>query len=83
MTPDAARAIVRRCLDEIAPGAGGDAVAPDADLREALDLDSMDIFNLVAALSEETGVDIADREVAGLTTLDAFAGRVASASVSG
>ena len=79
MTPDDARAIVRRCLDDIAPGAGGDAVAPDADLRETLDLDSMDIFNLVAALSEETGVDIPDREVAGLTTLDAFAERLAAA----
>jgi acyl carrier protein len=83
MTPDDARALVRRCLDEIAPGAGGDAVAPDADLREALDLDSMDIFNLVAALAQESGVDIADREVAGLTTLDAFAERLASARVAG
>jgi acyl carrier protein len=84
MTRDDARAIVRRCLDDIAPGAGGETVAPDADLREALDLDSMDVFNLVAALAEEAGADIPDREVASLTTLDAFAERVvASAHVAG
>ena len=83
MTRDDARAIVRRCLDEIAPGAGAESLAPDADLRETLDLDSMDIFNLVAAISGETGIDIPDREVAALTTLDAFAARIASAHVAG
>ncbi|MFP5363025.1 MAG: acyl carrier protein [Thermoleophilia bacterium] len=81
MTHDDARAIVLRCLDEIAAGAGGETLAPDADLREALDLDSMDIFNLVTAICEQTGVDIPDREVAGLKTLDMFAARVATAAV--
>ena len=79
MTRDDARAIVRRCLDEIAPGAGAESLAPDADLRETLDLDSMDIFNLVAAVCEETGLDIPDRDLPGLLTLDAFAERVAAA----
>lgn len=83
MTHDDARAIVLRCLEDIAPGAGGDSLASDADMREELDLDSMDIFNLVAAISAQTGVDIPDREVAGLTTIDAFAARIASAQVAG
>lgn len=81
MTHDDARDLVRRCLDDVAPGAGADDLAPDADLREALDLDSMDVFNLVAAIAEQTGVEIPDREVAGLTTLDAFAAYVAGAQV--
>jgi acyl carrier protein len=76
MTRDDARATMLRCLDEIAPGAGVDRLAPDDDVREALDLDSMDVFNLVAALAEETGVDIPDRDVAALTTLDAFVDRL-------
>lgn len=76
MTRDDARTTVLRCLDEIAPGAAGDGLAPGADLREALDLDSMDIFNLVAALADETGVDIPDRDVAALTSVDAFADRL-------
>lgn len=83
MTHDDAREIVRRCLEDIAPGAGGATLDPGDDMREALDLDSMDIFNLVAAISGETGIDIPDREVAGLTTLDAFAARIASAHVAG
>jgi acyl carrier protein len=71
MTADAARTLVLRCLAEIAPDADLDALAPDADLRETLDLDSMDMFNLVAAMAEQGGVDIPDRDVGRLTTLDA------------
>ena len=83
MTPDDARAIVLDCLEEIAPGAGATALSPGTYLREALDLDSMDVFNLVAALSERTGVDIPDRDVARLTTVDLFAERLVNAGVAG
>lgn len=79
MTPDDARAIVLRCLDDIAPGAGAERLSGDEDLREALDLDSMDIFNVVAAIAERTGVDIPDRDVAGLTTVDAFVDQIVGA----
>ena len=81
MTRDEARATVLRCLDEIAPGAGADGLAAGDDVREALDLDSMDVFNLVAAISEQTGVDIPDRDVAGLTTLAAFVDYLVAARV--
>ena len=80
MTRDDARAMVRRCLDDIAPGAGADTLASDADLRETLDLDSMDVLDLVAAVCEEAAIDIPDRDVPGLVTLDAFAEHVAAAS---
>ena len=52
---------------------------PAADLRETLDLDSMDVFNLVAAIAEQGGVDIPDRDVGRLTTLDALVAYVAAA----
>lgn len=74
MTADDARSTVQHCLEEVAPGAGGDVLAPDADLREALDLDSMDLFNLVAAIADRTGIDIPDRDVSALRTIDDFAG---------
>lgn len=83
MSHEEARAIVLRCLEDIAPGTGGDQLEPDDDMRSALDLDSLDIFNLVAAIAGETGVDIPDREVARLRTIDAFAARIAGAHVAG
>lgn len=76
LTRDAMRTTVLDCLEEIAPGSGAAGLAPDADLRVELDLDSMDVFDLVAALAERTGVDIPDREVAGLTTLEALVDRL-------
>jgi len=79
MNPDAARTIVLRNLAEIAPDADLASLPADADLREALDLDSMDMFNLVAAISEESGVDIPDRDVGRLTSLDAAVGYLVGA----
>lgn len=79
MTRDDVRATVLRCLDEIAPDADTGQLAPDADLRETLDLDSMDVFNLVAAIAEQTGVEIPDRDVAALTTVDALVDHLVAA----
>ena len=83
MTADAAHTLVLRCLAEIAPDADLDALAPDADLRETLDLDSMDMFNLVAAVAEEGGVEIPDRDANRLTTLDGAVSYLAGDEVTG
>ena len=77
MTIDEARTTVRECLGDVAPDVDTVHLAGDADLRRAADLDSMDVFNLVAAIAERTGVEIPDTEVAALTSVDAFAGRIA------
>jgi acyl carrier protein len=45
------------------------SIGDEADLREALDLDSMDIFNLVVALSQRLGIDIPDADAGQLVTL--------------
>lgn len=79
MNPDDARDLVLRCLADIAPDADLDALEPDADFRATLDLDSMDVFNLVAALSEASDVDIPDRDVGLLDTLDAAVGYLVAA----
>ena len=69
MTREDLRAAIVEELGEIAPEADAACVADDADLREALDLDSMDIFNLVVALSRRLAIDIPDAEAGRLVTL--------------
>lgn len=70
MTPDELRAIVLEELGNIAPEADLDSVPGDADLREKLDIDSMDVLNLVTALHKRLEVDIPDRDQPKLLTLD-------------
>jgi acyl carrier protein len=69
MTREELRAAIVEEIGNIAPEADAAGVAEDADLREALDLDSMDIFNLVVALSKRLGVDIPDADAGRLVTL--------------
>lgn len=69
MTKEELRAILIEEIGNIAPEVDAAHVAEDQDLREALDLDSMDIFNLVAALSERLSIDIAEADAARLVTL--------------
>ena len=45
-------------------------VAGDEDLREALDLDSMDFLNFVIALHEQTGIDIPEADYPRLRSPD-------------
>ena len=56
-------------LAGIAPEADLSTVGDDEDLREALDLDSMDVMNLVAGLSQGAGVDIPQADTRRLLTL--------------
>jgi acyl carrier protein len=69
MTREELRAVIVEEIGNIAPEADAAGVAEDADLREALDLDSMDIFNLVVALSKRFGVEIPDADAGRLVTL--------------
>lgn len=70
MTDDAARRIVLEALAAIAPEATLDALDGDASLRDELDLDSVDVLALAAAISARTGIDIAERDFPSLATLD-------------
>ena len=57
-------------LSAIAPEADFSSVAGGEDLREALDLDSMDFLNFIIALHERTGVDIPEADYPKLRTID-------------
>lgn len=62
MTEDEIKAVLFAEITTIAPDADPATVAPDADIREALDLDSMDMLNVIAALHERLGVDIPEAD---------------------
>ena len=53
---------MRDALAAIAPEADLDDVAPDEDLQEALDLDSMDFLNFLIAIAKSTGVEIPESD---------------------
>jgi acyl carrier protein len=69
VTRDEIRAAIVEEIGNIAPEVDAAGVADDADLREALDLDSMDIFNMIIALSRRLDLSIPDADAARLTRL--------------
>ena len=73
MTPRETKTLVAEILAAIAPEADISTVADDVDLREALDLDSMDFLNLITGLHERTGRPIPEADYPRLFTLDGIA----------
>ncbi len=65
-----AKALIADVLAGIAPEANLAAVPGNAELRDELDLDSMDFLNFVAALHERTRIDIPESDYPRLSTLD-------------
>jgi len=63
------RKVVEEELNNIAPEANIAAVDPAADLREAIDIDSMDFLNFVTALNHRIGIDIPEIDYPKLFTL--------------
>jgi acyl carrier protein len=64
------RKVVQEELGNIAPEIDFAAVDPTADLREAIDIDSMDFLNFVTAIHHRLGVDIPEVDYPKLITLD-------------
>ncbi len=69
MTEDDIRAIVLEEIAAIAPEADLESLDPTADIREELDMDSMDIMNLTIALHERLRIDIPEEDAVQLVTL--------------
>jgi acyl carrier protein len=55
MTPAEAEAAINEALGQVAPGTDINSLPADADLRDSLELDSLDFLRLVEVLSERTG----------------------------
>jgi acyl carrier protein len=62
--------VVQEELNNIAPEADIASVNPKADLREAIDIDSMDFLNFVTAVHHRLGIDIPEIDYPKLVTLD-------------
>lgn len=64
------RGTVLTVLGQVAPEADLGSVDPAEDLRDQLDLDSMDILNLAIGLFQATGVEVPERDYPRLVTVD-------------
>jgi acyl carrier protein len=70
MSDDEIRALYLRELHKIAPEIDLNEIDPAIDLREQIDLDSMDILNLAVAIHEATGIDIPEADYPHMTTIN-------------
>jgi acyl carrier protein len=67
-TQQAAQAI-EEVLGQVAPDADLTTLAPDADLRDSLELDSLDFLSFIEGLSKRTGQRIDEDDYPKLATL--------------
>ncbi len=69
MTHDEIRSAIIRELGNIAPDVDAGSIDPDSDLRESLDIDSMDFLNFIMALHKQLGVNVPEKDYPRLVTL--------------
>jgi acyl carrier protein len=70
MTAQDIRSVLIEELGNIAPEAEFDALDPAADLREALDIDSMDFLNFITAVDKRLGFPVPEADYPKLFTLE-------------
>lgn len=78
MTRDEIRAQVVRALRKVAPESDPSSIDARSDLRDALDLDSMDFLGFVTAVHEALHVDIPEVDYPKVRTLDDVSSYVAA-----
>jgi acyl carrier protein len=64
------KAVVLRVLSGIAPEVEIDAIDPNRDLRDQMDIDSVDFLNFVIGLHKDLGVEIPDADISKLASLN-------------
>jgi acyl carrier protein len=70
VTNDEIKALILAELHKIAPEIELNELDPTIDLREQVDVDSMDVLNLAIAIHESTGVDIPEADYPKILTLE-------------
>jgi acyl carrier protein len=70
--------LVQEELNNIAPEVDMATVDPKADLREAIDIDSMDFLNFITAIHRRLGLDIPEEDYAKLITIDGATAYIAA-----
>ena len=69
MTRDELKKIFAEELESIAPEVELSNIAETDNIQEYFDLDSMDIYNLLAALHQRLDIDIPDKDASKLLTV--------------
>jgi acyl carrier protein len=70
VTESEIRQIVHQALSNIAPEVDVASLDPGKELRDQIDIDSVDFLNFVIGLHKELNIDIPDADVAKLVTLN-------------
>jgi acyl carrier protein len=70
MIPEQVRSTVLEVLSDVAPELEREKIDPRVELRDQLDLDSMDFLNFVLGLHKALGVDIPEADYRKIGTLD-------------
>jgi acyl carrier protein len=69
---DELMAVIRSAIGQVAPEADPSRLAPDDDIVEMLELDSMDVLNVMTAIAEQTGLEVPERDYPETRTLRLF-----------
>jgi acyl carrier protein len=69
MTRDQIQSVLLEEIGNIAPEADLAALDPEADLREALDIDSISFLNLLIALGSRLGIQVPEKDYGRLASL--------------
>lgn len=69
MTPADIRNAVLASIESVAPEVDATAVDPDEDLRDALDIDSMDFLNFIDAMHGKLQIEIPEADYPKLQTI--------------
>lgn len=62
--------VMLQALSDIAPEADVDSLNPAKDLRDQIDIDSVDFLNFIIALHKRFNLEIPEADVGKLTTID-------------
>lgn len=73
-----ARETVLAAIAKVAPDVDTTTLPTDVDFREEAELDSMDFIGILTAVQEATGVEVPETDYPLITTVDDFAGYLAS-----
>lgn len=74
MSDEELRTTVLNAIASVAPEANLSELGPTVDIRDALDIDSMDFLRVVVALHDRLHVDIPERDYVKIRTLDGCVG---------
>lgn len=66
------KTLISRIILDIAPEADIESLDPNEDLREELDLDSIDFMRLLESLTLETGIVISESDYEKVNTLQSM-----------